>query len=394
MDFRNLRGVDLDGVGLGVGVISGGVAFGAFVSCCLNERTKIPVGGSAGDCIRGHAGRQRVADRAAGKTGGDIFGDRVESVLQPVEVTSRVGLAGGNIGVQIVEKTDICICVRILHFLVGSTKADGVERIIHVENFLCLALGRLEGFRVAVLAITIGIRILSVFIRNTMVARSVIIGRFAVSQRNDVLRSCVGDNVVAKQVLCLVKALLQIGAAVGTQVVDGILNSVITRVGGNVLPFTLYFCAVGKGNQCGKASRSLTITIKEIDGRSLGGIYAAVTRRRVGVLFLPTQCSISTKEVVGVLFLLTGHRAGGVDDEHRCGLRVAGLSRGGRVHLHLQSDHVLVAVAGRLSGLADGINAVRQLLLRCAFSPATAFVIVANLHVTWRCLIRQHVERQ
>ena len=51
------RGVDRDGVALGVGVISGGVAFGAFVSCCLNERTKIPVGGSVGDCRRGHADR-------------------------------------------------------------------------------------------------------------------------------------------------------------------------------------------------------------------------------------------------------------------------------------------------------------------------------------------------
>ena len=88
------------------------------------------------------------------------------------------------------------------------------------------------------------------------------------------------------------------------------------------------------------------------------------------------------------------HRARGIDDEHRCGLRVAGLGLGGRVHLHLQRDRVLVGVAGRHSGLADGINAVRQVLSRCAFSPVTVFVIVTNLHVTWRCLRRQHVQRQ
>ena len=84
-----------------------------------------------------------------------------------------------------------------------------------------------------------------------MTVRSVIIRWLAISQRDDVLRSCVGDNVVAKQVLSLGKALLQIGAAAGTQVVDGILNSGITIGGGNVLPYTLFFCAVGKGNQHG-----------------------------------------------------------------------------------------------------------------------------------------------
>ena len=245
------RGVDRDGVALGVGVISGGVAFGAFVSCCLNERTKIPVGGSAGDCIRGHAVRQRVVDRAAGKTGGDIFGDRVESVLQPGEVTSRVGLAGGDIGAQIVEETDLCICVRNCHFLVGSTKADGVERITLGVNFPCLALGRHEGSLIAVLAITIGINPLFEFISRIMFVRSVIIRWLAISQRDDVLRSCVGDSAVAKQAMSFVKALLQIGAAAGTQVVDGFLNSVITIGGGNVLPYTLFFCAVGKGNQHG-----------------------------------------------------------------------------------------------------------------------------------------------
>ena len=98
------RGVDRDGVALGVGVSGGGVAFGAAGACFLMERTKIPADGSVGDCRRGHAVRQRVVDRASGKTGGDGGGDRVESVLQPGEVTSRVGLAGGDIVVQIVEE--------------------------------------------------------------------------------------------------------------------------------------------------------------------------------------------------------------------------------------------------------------------------------------------------
>ena len=72
-----VRGVDLDGVGLGVGV-SGGVAYLFFV---FFEILKIPFDGSAGDCRRGHAGRQRVADRAAGKAGGDLFGNIAESII-------------------------------------------------------------------------------------------------------------------------------------------------------------------------------------------------------------------------------------------------------------------------------------------------------------------------
>ena len=174
------RGVDLDGVGLGVGVISGGVAFGAFVSCCLNERTKIPVGGSVGDCIRGHAGRQRVVDRAAGKTGGDIFGDRRESPLQPVEVTSRVGLAGGDIVVQIVEETDICICVRILHFLVGSTKADGVERSSAIADRCSCIRSCLENLRATLLAVTFNAGVAKPISRH-------IVRRLTVGQSDNVL---------------------------------------------------------------------------------------------------------------------------------------------------------------------------------------------------------------
>ena len=232
---------------------------------------------------------------------------------------------------------------------------------------------------------------------------------------------------------------IQIGAAAGTQVVDGVHNSLIAFISGNILPFTRFRCAVGKGNQCDKATCALAITFKKIDGRILGGsqtvvVTAATIRVRVlrhaategGFVILPglfiadTFIADIAGEYMRIDFGVTGmksvalyscgnvavisvlmfrqqavrHRAGGIDDEHRCGLRVAGLGLGGRVHLHFQLDRVLVGVAGRLSGLADGINAVRQVLIRCAFSPATAFVIVANLHVTWRCLIRQHVQRQ
>ena len=174
------RGVDLDGVGLGVGVSGGGVAFGAVDACCLIERIKIPFDGSVGDFRRGHAGRQRVVDRAAGKTGGDIFGDRVESVLQPSEVTSRVGLAGGNIVVQIVEETDIYICVRIRHFLVGSTKANGVERSSAIANRCSCIRSCLENLRATLLAVTF----------NAGVAKQIsrhIVRRLTVGQSNNVL---------------------------------------------------------------------------------------------------------------------------------------------------------------------------------------------------------------
>ena len=374
LDFRNLRGVDRDGVALGVGVISGNVV----IARHAGSTGQIPVFFEI-TADAGHAGRQRVVDRAAGKTGGDIFGDRVESVLQPVEVTSRVGLAGGNTGVQIVEESDICICVRILQFLVGSTKTDGVERITHGANTHCLLFGRLEGFLIAVLAITIGI---SSYVeskyRRIMVVRSVIIGRLAVSQRDDVLRSCVGDSAVAKQVLSFDKALLQIGAAAGFQAVDSVHNSLIAVIRRNILPSAHYRCAVGKGNQCDKATRALAITVKEIDGRVFG-------RRKLSVIT---------------------HRAGGIDDEHRCGLRVAGLGLGGRVHLHFQRDLILVrdniafCICCGYSGLADGINAFNggdriSAVAVLVLEPSTASVIAVDYVSSFSAdLGRQHVQRQ
>ena len=105
-----------------------------------------------------------------------------------------------------------------------------------------------------------------------MVVRSVIIRRLAISQRDDVLRSCAGDSAVAKQVLSFVKALLQIGAAVSAQCIDGIHDGLIAIISGNIHPSIRYRCAVGKGNQCDKATRALAITVKEIDGRGFGGV--------------------------------------------------------------------------------------------------------------------------
>ena len=211
-----------------------------------------------------------------------------------------------------------------------------------------------------------------------MVVRFVIIRRLAISQRDDVLRSCVGDSAVAKQALSFVKALLQIGAAAGTQVVDGFRNSLIAFISGNIHPSTRYRCAVGKGNQCDKATCALAITLKEIDGRSLSILQAGGAI----VVFL-------------MKWFLAAHRAGGIDDEHRCGLRVAGLGLGGRVHLHFQLDRVLVGGAGRLSGLVDGINAIRQIWTVCASSPDAILIIIALDYVLrFADLVRQHVQRQ
>ena len=105
---------------------------------------------------------------------------------------------------------------------------------------------------------------------------------------------------------------------------------------------------------------------------------------------------------MGVLFYLAAHRAGGIDDEHRCGLRVAGLGRGGRVHLHFQRDIVLVrdnivfCICCEYSGLADGINAIRQSHTGiCAFSPDAVLIIIALDYVRLLAdLGGQHVQRQ
>ena len=231
---------------------------------------------------------------------------------------------------------------------------------------------------------------------------------------------------------------IQIGAAAGTQVVDGILNSVITIEGGNVLPFRFFSCLFTESDQRNIAAGAAgSIAIKEIVGRNLGGSQTVVatsaataikvTRRGVRVLrqaatgggfvirligfivdtytaannmmidFFCAQMgsiarySCGNVAVISVLMLrqqAVRHRAGSIDDEHRCSLRVAGLGRGGRVHLHFQRDIVLVrdnivfCICCGYSDLADGINAHRQVLNRCAFSPVTVFVIVTNLHVT------------
>ena len=146
----------------------------------------------------------------------------------------------------------------------------------------------------------------------------------------------------------------------------------IAIISGNIHPSTRCFlCAVGKGNQCDKATRALAITIEKADRRILG-------RRKLSVIT---------------------HRAGGIDDEHRCGLIVAGLSRGGRVHLHLQRDPIGVVfrVADTHSGLADGINA-RNVGDRISagavvLDPSTAVVMAVD-YAIFAGLIRQHVQRQ
>ena len=168
------RGVDRDGVGLGIGV-SGNAALARHAG----STGQIPFWRES-IVSAGHAGRQRVVDLAAGKTGGDIFGDRVESFLQPGEVTSRVGLAGGDIDVQIVEESDICICVRIRHFLVSSTKADGVERSPASEDRFSCIRGCLEDLLRTLLAVT----------SNAGAAKGIsrhIVRRLTVGQSNNVL---------------------------------------------------------------------------------------------------------------------------------------------------------------------------------------------------------------
>ena len=57
--------------------------------------------------------------------------------------------------------------------------------------------------------------------------------------------------------------------------------------------------------------------------------------------FVITMGTFGFRNIIAAIIVLmlrlqaVRHRAGGVDDEHRCGLRVAGLGLGGRVHLHL-----------------------------------------------------------
>ena len=72
------------------------------------------------------------------------------------------------------------------------------------------------------------------------------------------------------------QTVIQIGAAVGFQVVDGGQNSGMTRLGGNILPARVCYCCVcieiDRRNIAAGAADF--IAIKEIDGRSLGILQA------------------------------------------------------------------------------------------------------------------------
>ena len=193
-----------------------------------------------------------------------------------------------------------------------------------------------------------------------------------------------GDGGLIKKVLCIDKALLQIGAAVGTQAVEGVQNSGITIGSGNVLPARCYGCVCTETDQRNIAAGAAGfIAIKEIDGRSLGILQAGGATR---VVNMPSLATLT-------------HRTGRIDDEHRCGLRVAGLGLGGRVHLHLQRDLIGV-VADTLSGLADGINTFNVGDRSSAgavlvLEPSTASVIAVDYVSSFSAgLIRQHVQRQ
>ena len=109
--------------------------------------------------------------------------------------------------------------------------------------------------------------------------------------------------------------------------------------------------------------------------------------------------SIAASSVLMLRLQAVRHRAGGIDDEHRCGLVVVGMSRGGRVHLHLQRDLIGVVFRGAdtHSGLADGINA-RNVGDRISagavvLDPSTAVVMAVDYAIS-AVLIRQHVQRQ
>ena len=216
------------------------------------------------------------------------------------------------------------------HILRGGTKADRVESCDGLQvsrSVVCCVKGGL----ITVLTIT------------TIGARSVI-RRLAVGQRDDMLCGDDGDSGIIKKILCIDKAPLQIGAAVGTQAVEGVQNSDITIGSGNVLPARCYGCACTETDQRNIAAVAAGfIAIKEIDGRSLGILQAGGATR---VVNMPSLATLT-------------HRTGRIDDEHRCGLRVAGLGRGGLFQHNLQRD-IIGVVADGYSGLADGINAHGQ----------------------------------
>ena len=371
-------------------------------------------------------------DRAAGKTGGDGVGDCVEYFVQVICIVRGIGRF---------RRSDICrevltdgksppfwfgeqIAGFSQHVLRGGAEADRVESC--------------DGLQVSRSGVRCIKGIFITVVTGTLIAIFSIQCRLAVSQCDDMLCGDGGDGGLIKKVLCIDKALLQIGAAVGTQAVDGFQNSGITIGSGNVLPARCYGCACTETDQRNIAAGAAgSIAIKEIDGRGLGGsrtvvVTAATLRvlvllqaateggfviRLIGFIvdtytvannmmidFFYTQMCIvalySCGNVAAISVLMlrqqaVRHRAGGIDDEHRCSLRVAGLGLGGRVHLHFQLDRVLVGGAGRLSGLVDGINAIRQIWTVCASSPDAILIIIALDYVLrFADLVRQHVQRQ
>ena len=100
------------------------------------------------------------------------------------------------------------------------------------------------------------------------------------------------------------QTVIQIGAAVGFQIVDGVQNSGITRVGGNVLPSrSFYGCAFTETDQRNIAAGAVvgSIAIKEIDGRNLGGSQTVVTTAATCVVRVIRQAAIEGGFVIRLI---------------------------------------------------------------------------------------------
>ena len=100
------------------------------------------------------------------------------------------------------------------------------------------------------------------------------------------------------------QTVIQIGAAVGFQVVDGGQNSGITRLGGNILPARVCYCCVCiEIDQRNIAAGAVvgSIAIKEIDGRNLGGSQTVVTTAATCVVRVIRQAAIEGGFVIRLI---------------------------------------------------------------------------------------------
>ena len=376
--FLHLRVIDGDPIGHGVDV-GGGIAAGVGLRIAEGPGVGAALGsdsgGSTGDI---NITRHGVGSRPAGavQTAGDALGDGAEGIHQFCGIVGVIGVglgrgrssgslsgAGNAVAQEVADGGAVAV-----GFFIGHAEADGVDLGVAAGGGLD-GVGGVGGSgddgRVTVLTI-IGI---AAAIGTTAISRR------AVGQGDDVSGrgGHLSNGVAAQQGVGIIKAIVQIGAAALSQVVDFVDGGLLAGSGGHVGPVQDDFAgrgkvddgqpAVGGGIGAGIAGdvvlrTGIILAVQEQQGGILGGRHAVLGGGDTIVgppagLIVGASAFVNPISIVRVLRICTAlsaeaHGAGGVDDQDGGG-RV-GLERAAGGRLYPESDVIGVQLARDGSG--------------------------------------------